>query len=71
MRNAILTAILHDLRATTWLFEIAILAGPLGPYLREHLAIRDAFEAGDAQPARLAMSAHERSLFNFAIETIT
>lgn len=69
--NTVMASILHELRATTRLFEIALLADRLGPDSREHLAILDAIEAGDAQAARLAMSAHARSLFDFAIKTIT
>ena len=69
--NAVMASILHELRATTRLFEIALLADRLGPDSREHLAILDALEAGDSQAARLAMSAHAQSLFNFAIAAIT
>jgi DNA-binding GntR family transcriptional regulator len=69
--NTVMAGILHDLRITTRLFEIAALADRLGPDSREHIAILDALEAGDVDGARVAMAAHARSLFNFAIATIS
>jgi DNA-binding GntR family transcriptional regulator len=68
--NAVMTDILHQLRATTRLFEIARLTDRLGPDSREHIAILDALEAHDAKAARKAVAAHIRSLFKFAVETI-
>jgi len=69
--NMVMAAILHELRITTRLFEIATLADRLGPDSREHIAILDALEAGDAEAARKAMAVHARSLFDFAIATIS
>lgn len=69
--NTVMAGILNDLRITTRLFEIAALADRLGPDSREHIAILDALEAGNAEGARAAMAAHARSLFNFAIATIS
>jgi len=69
--NAVMAEILHDLRITTRLFEIAALADRLGPDSREHVAILDALQAGAPEAARAAMAAHARSLFDFAIATIS
>jgi DNA-binding GntR family transcriptional regulator len=68
--NAVMADILRHLRATTRLFEIARLADRLGPDSREHMAILDALQAGDAKASRRAVAAHIRSLFRFAVETI-
>jgi DNA-binding GntR family transcriptional regulator len=69
--NAVMANILRDLRITTRLFEIATFADRLGPDSREHVAILDALQAGDANASREAMAAHARSLFNFAISAIS
>ena len=69
--NAVMAGILRNLRITTRLFEIAALADRLGPDSREHLAILDALQAGDAEGARAAMAAHARSLFDFAISAFS
>lgn len=69
--NPVMASILHDLRTTTRLFEISALADRLGPDSREHIAILDALEAGDAEAARSAMAAHARSLFDFAVANIS
>ncbi|MGY6707203.1 MAG: GntR family transcriptional regulator [Rhizobiaceae bacterium] len=69
--NGVMATILRDMRVTTRLFEIAQLAERLGPDSREHLAILDAIEAGDAERARQAMAAHAQSLFDFAVGTIS
>lgn len=69
--NTVMAGILRDLRVTTRLFEIAQLAERLGPDSREHLAILDALERGDAEGARRAMADHAQSLFDFAIGTIS
>lgn len=68
--NAVMADLLRNLRITTRLFEIAALADRLGPDSREHLAILDALQAADSDGARVAMAAHARSLFNFAVATI-
>ena len=69
--NAVMATILRDMRVTTRLFEIAQLAERLGPDSREHLAILEAIEAGDAEKARAAMATHAQSLFDFAVSTIS
>ena len=69
--NAVMAGILRNLRITTRLFEIAALADRLGPDSREHLAILDALQSGDAESARSAMTAHARSLFDFAISAFS
>jgi DNA-binding GntR family transcriptional regulator len=68
--NDVMADIVHALRATTRLFEIARLADRLAPDSREHIAILDALAEGDARAARRAVAAHIRSLFRFAVETI-
>lgn len=68
--NEVMAEIVNALRATTRLFEIARLADRLAPDSREHIAILDALDAGDAKAARRAVAAHIRSLFRFAVETI-
>lgn len=68
--NAIMSKILHELRVTTRLFEIARLADRLGPDSREHLDILDALERGDKDGARQAMVKHMQSLFDFAVNAI-
>lgn len=68
--NEVMADIVNALRATTRLFEIARLADRLAPDSREHIAILDALDAGDAKAARRAVAAHIRSLFRFAVETI-
>jgi DNA-binding GntR family transcriptional regulator len=68
--NDVMAEIVHALRATTRLFEIARLADRLVPDSREHIAILDALAEGDPKAARRAVAAHIRSLFRFAVETI-
>jgi DNA-binding GntR family transcriptional regulator len=68
--NAVLGQTIGALRVTTRLFEIARLADRLGPDSREHLAILDAIEAGDARRTRRAVEAHLRSLARFAVRTV-
>jgi DNA-binding GntR family transcriptional regulator len=69
--NDVLIKLVSELRITTHLFEIARLSDRLGPDANEHLAILDALEAADAKAARKAVQAHIRSLYRFAIETLT
>lgn len=69
--NRVMAEILFELRTTTRLFEITQLADRLGPDSREHLAILDALRAGDADGARQAMASHARSLFDFAVASIS
>ncbi|WP_306119880.1 MULTISPECIES: GntR family transcriptional regulator [unclassified Roseitalea] len=68
--NQVMADILYELRTTTRLFEIAQLADRLGPDSREHVAILDALEAGDAEGARAAMATHAQSLFDFAVDQV-
>lgn len=68
--NRVMADILYELRMTTRLFEITQLADRLGPDAREHIAILDAIEAGDAEGARRAMATHAQSLFDFAVDQI-
>lgn len=69
--NAVLARMIEDLRVTTRLFEIARLSDRLAPDSREHLAILDALESGDARRARRAVQAHLRSLTRFAVASVT
>ncbi|MEM1428404.1 MAG: GntR family transcriptional regulator [Pseudomonadota bacterium] len=65
--NLVIRDLLHSLRTTTKLFEIERLSERLEPDSRQHEAILRALEAGDAEAARVAVVAHLRSLFDFAI----
>ena len=69
--NAVMARTLRSLRVTTQLFEIDRLADRLGPDSREHEAILDALAAEDAKAVRKSVATHIRSLFRFAVETIS
>lgn len=69
--NDVMTRLLLSLRVTTNLFEIERLADRLVPDSREHEGILAAIEAGNAKAARRAVAAHIRSLFDFAVKTMT
>ena len=69
--NPVLARMIRGLRATTHLFEIARLRDRLQPDNREHVAILDALEAGDAKAARRAAAAHLRSLHGFALSVVS
>lgn len=69
--NRVMADMIHTLRACTKMFEIERLAERLEPDTRQHEAILDALEARDARAARKATANHIRSLFEFAIETIS
>ena len=68
--NNVIRDMLHPLRVTTKLFEIERLSERLEPDSRQHEAILDALDAGDAKAARAAVIAHLRSLFDFAIRVL-
>lgn len=69
--NRVMTDLIHGLRASTKMFEIDRLAERLEPDSKQHEAILDALEMRDAQAARDAVAKHIRSLFQFAIETVS
>lgn len=69
--NRVMADMIHALRAGTKMFEIDRLAERLEPDVRQHEAILDALEARDAKAARKATASHIRSLFQFAIETVS
>ena len=69
--NPVLTQMVRALRATTHLFEIARLRDRLQPDNREHVAILDALEAGDAKAVRKAAQVHLRSLHAFALTVVS
>ena len=69
--NPVLTQMIRALRATTHLFEIARLRDRLQPDNREHIAILDAWAAGDAKAARRATQQHLRSLHAFALTVVS
>jgi len=62
---------LRSLRVTTKLFEIERLSERLDPDSHQHERILDALAAEDADAAREAVAAHIRSLFDFAIQTVS
>lgn len=68
--NPVIGELINALRVTTRLFEIAQLKDRLEPDSVEHLAILAALEAGDAKAARQAVTAHIRSLRDFALATV-
>ncbi len=68
--NQVLRDTLLSLRVTTKLFEIERLTERLEPDIRQHEAIIDALQAGDAAAARAAVVAHLRSLFDFAVRVL-
>jgi DNA-binding GntR family transcriptional regulator len=68
--NPVIGELINALRVTTRLFEIAKLKDRLEPDSVEHLAILGTLEAGDAKAARQAVTAHIRSLRDFALATV-
>lgn len=68
--NQVIRDVLHSLRVTTKLFEIERLSERLEPDSRQHEAILDALEAGDAEGVRDAVVKHMRSLFDFAVHVL-
>ncbi|WP_342358715.1 GntR family transcriptional regulator [Terrarubrum flagellatum] len=69
--NPVMAQMIHALRATTHLFEVARLQDRLVPDNTEHMAILDALDAGDAKGARKAVQAHIRSLHRFALTQVS
>jgi DNA-binding GntR family transcriptional regulator len=69
--NDVMADMIRSLRVTTRLFEIARLSDRLGPDSREHLAIVDALESGDAKAAKKATQTHIRSLARDALATVS
>ena len=69
--NDVMTRLLLSLRVTTNLFEVERLADRLVPDSREHERILAAIETRNAKKTRLAVASHIRSLFDFAVRTMT
>ncbi|MBV7396443.1 GntR family transcriptional regulator [Mameliella sediminis] len=69
--NQVMTDMMHALRASTKMFEIDRLSERLEPDSRQHEMILDALDSRDAKAAKKAVAAHIRSLFQFAIETVS
>jgi DNA-binding GntR family transcriptional regulator len=69
--NEIMADTVRALRVTTKLFEIERLSERLDPDSRQHERILDALAAEDPEAARDAVAAHIRSLFEFAIQTVS
>lgn len=69
--NRVMADMIHALRAGTKMFEIDRLSERLEPDTRQHELILDALEARDAKAARKSVASHIRSLFQFAIETVS
>ncbi|WP_323766312.1 GntR family transcriptional regulator [Marinovum sp.] len=69
--NRVMTDLMHALRASTKMFEIDRLSERLEPDSRQHEMILDALESRDPEAARKAVASHIRSLFQFAIETVS
>lgn len=69
--NRVMADMIHTLRASTKMFEIDRLSERLEPDSRQHEMILDALESRDAKAARKAVANHIRSLFQFAIETVS
>ena len=69
--NPVMGQMIRELRVTTRLFEIARLADRVQPDNKEHLAIIDALESGDARAARRAAQAHIRSLSRYSLKSVS
>jgi DNA-binding GntR family transcriptional regulator len=68
--NEVLADQIRSLRVTTNLFEIERLSERLGPDTHQHEEIIRALEEADADKAREAVSAHLKSLHEFALHTV-
>ena len=66
--NSVLAETIQLQRVTTHLFEIGRLADRVEPDAREHLAIIDALEVGDARVTRRTVRGHIRSLMRYAVK---
>ena len=62
LANRVLAGMIRQLRVNTRLFELTSPAGRVEADAAEHLAILDAYAAGDAARARAAMSTHLRNV---------
>ncbi len=69
--NDTMADMLRSLRVTTKLFEIERLSERLDPDSHQHERILDALSAQDGDAAREAVAAHIRSLFDYAIQTVS
>ena len=69
--NQVVGNIVKSLRVTTKLFEVERLAERLEPDTRQHESLLDKIEQRDAAGARRAMADHIKSLFQFAIDTVS
>lgn len=69
--NQVVCDIVKSLRVTTKLFEIERLAERLEPDTRQHEKIIEMIEAKDAKGAKRAMLNHIKSLYRFALDTVT
>ena len=62
LANRVLAGMIRQLRVNTRLFELTSPTGRVEADAAEHLAILDAYAAGDAARARAAMSTHLRNV---------
>lgn len=69
--NAVAARLIHNLRATTRLFEINRPFGRVGADASEHLAILDAVESGNRKVARQAMRQHIRQIQKEVMAALT
>lgn len=68
--NPVMARIIKDLRVTTRLFEIALLAERVEADHLEHKAVLDAIQDGDVRKARRAIQSHIRSLSRHAVNNL-
>ncbi len=68
--NAVMFDVIEQLRVTTRLYEITDITQRVQDDYVEHIKILEALEAGNADRAREAVSAHLQSLINYSFEQI-
>lgn len=69
--NPVMAGMIKSLRVTTRLFEVSSLKERLVPDSDEHLEILNALEAGDPKRVKKAVQGHLRSLYKFALNSVS
>lgn len=68
--NHVLVRLIEQARVSSRLFELLDPIGRVEDDRREHLAILDALEAGDAKAAKQALSKHFRNIGNYVMKRV-
>ncbi len=71
LANGVLARMIRQLRVGTRLFELTSPSGRVQADAAEHLAILDAFEAGDIRRARAAMVTHLRNVASEILDIVS